>query len=178
MVIFPEMGGRGQPNSQYLCVITIALKTPLTHLKVTQKFPTWKKTVKKFQNSQKGERRWGPPFGKNSQKIPFFLEVPPYSFWVCYRTPSICDLVFFPKSGLNKMKCWQERYWLLNGSLKFWPAQDFPSTCCKASNQSFHQTLMLTKKEIHWLNKTLWCCHWKKWFQKTRKFTKVLVTGP
>ena len=33
--IFPKMGV-GHLNSQNFCVITIALKTPLTHLKITQ----------------------------------------------------------------------------------------------------------------------------------------------
>ena len=40
--IFPNMGG-GLPNSQNFCYFTIALKKPLKHLKITQKFPTWPK---------------------------------------------------------------------------------------------------------------------------------------
>ena len=36
---FPKGGGGRQPNFQNFCVIAITLKTPLTHLKITPKFP-------------------------------------------------------------------------------------------------------------------------------------------
>ena len=45
--IFPKRGGRGSPHSQNFCVITIAIKTPLRHLKIPQKPP------KNFQLDQK-----------------------------------------------------------------------------------------------------------------------------
>ena len=70
---FPTWGG-GLPNSQNFCYFTIALKKPLKHLKITQKFPTWPKNYcEKWSKFPKGGVGGDPTFGKNSQIIPYFF---------------------------------------------------------------------------------------------------------
>ena len=80
--IFPNIGGGGLLIPKTFVILTIALKTPLKHLKITQKFPTLPKKIgKKWLKFPKGGGGGGgPTFGKNSQKNPyFFSEAFPYS---------------------------------------------------------------------------------------------------
>ena len=72
---FSQHRGGGLLNPKTFVILTIALKTPLKHLKITQKFPTLPKKIgKKWSKFPKGGGGGGgPTFGKNSQKIPYFF---------------------------------------------------------------------------------------------------------
>ena len=53
--IFPNIGGGGLLIPKTFVILTIALKTPLKHLKITQKFPTLPKKIgKKWSKFPKG----------------------------------------------------------------------------------------------------------------------------
>ena len=78
---FSQHRGGGLLIPKTFVILTIALKTPLKHLKITQKFPTLpkKNRQKMVEIPKRGGGGGGPTFGKNSQKIPyFFSEAFPY----------------------------------------------------------------------------------------------------
>ena len=72
---FSPDGGKGSTQFPILLCNYHSPKTPLTHLKITQKFQTWKK-LKKIQNSQNGEGGGFRHLGKIPKKYVFFAFTP------------------------------------------------------------------------------------------------------